>query len=100
MAPNRSAMAVACASLSITQGPAIRNKGAVPPKRILPISKLCDGRIEGIRRRSLQSPKLEAKAAYAGSRAFAMLRRFPRRTQAAHKTTEKVAINWMAGGRF
>ena len=36
-------MQVAWASLSITQGPAIRKRGALAPKRILPIEKLLDG---------------------------------------------------------
>src|SRR5580693_398749 len=39
ISPRRSAMFMACASLSITQGPAIRNKGASPPKRIFPAEK-------------------------------------------------------------
>ena len=36
-AANFSAIIVACASLSITHGPAMRNSGASAPKRILPI---------------------------------------------------------------
>src|SRR6267143_5769232 len=36
-APNCSAMLIAWASLSITQGPAIKNSGAWLPKRIVPI---------------------------------------------------------------
>src|ERR1700732_2087779 len=94
-------MAVACASLSITQGPAIRNKGAAPLKRTLPISKLRDGRMEGFRGRSWQSPELEAEVASAGSRALTRLRRFPTAdASSAQQKTERVAINWMAGERF
>ena len=33
-------MRIACASLSMTQGPAIRNRGASPPKRIFPAEKV------------------------------------------------------------
>ena len=36
---------VACASLSITHGPAIKTSGALPPMVTLPISKLRDGSI-------------------------------------------------------
>src|SRR5580692_411655 len=43
IAPIFSAMAVAWASLSITQGPAIRNRGALGPKLMLATLKLVAG---------------------------------------------------------
>ena len=45
MAPRRSAIIMAWASLSITHGPAIRNNGAVCPNRIFPIEKLRMGAV-------------------------------------------------------
>ena len=40
ISPRRSAMDMACASLSITHGPAIRNSGALAPNAIFPTEKL------------------------------------------------------------
>jgi hypothetical protein len=45
-APNFSAIINACASLSITQGPAIRNSGAPTPNLIFPIENVCDAAID------------------------------------------------------
>jgi len=63
----RSAIIVACASLSITQGPAIRKKADVPPTRKLPIGKLRDRFMTCLEQNRFE---LTGTSAYAASSEF------------------------------